>query len=83
MIDDFLLMLHLSSYNAYHIVYLKRIAWVNSMNGPLMGGGGGPGLVYILRMVACPVSLAQSLCQCVTHEGTRNLVNYAVTIIFH
>ncbi len=46
--------------------------------------GGFPSLVSILRMAACPVSLAQSLCHCVTNERTRNLVNYTVSnVTFH
>ncbi len=49
---------------------------------PLMGGGAC--LVSILRIAACPVSLAQSLCHCVTDERTRNLVNYTTSnVIFH
>ncbi len=49
------------------------------------GGGGSTRLVSILRkMAACPVSLAQSLCHCVTNGRTRNLVNYTVSnVIFH
>ncbi len=46
--------------------------------------GGCQCLVSILRMAACPVSLAQSLCHCVTNERTLNLVNYAASnVIFH
>ncbi len=55
--------------------------------GPLMGECSC--LVSILRMAACPVSLSQTLCHCVTNERTLNLVNYTVstvipgTVIFH
>ncbi len=46
------------------------------------GGGGCPFLVSILRMAVCLVSLAQSLCRCLTNKRTRNLFNYTSAMLY-